>query len=127
MGGMLQAIECGYIQGEIQSAAYEYQRAIEEGRQIVVGVNKFESSDPGTLQPFKIDAALEKAQVERVRTVRATRSGSEVERALASLEQTARSTGNLMPHILECCRAFATVGEISHCLRRVFGEYRERF
>jgi methylmalonyl-CoA mutase, N-terminal domain len=127
MGGMLAAIECGYIQGEIQSSAYACQRAIEEGRQIVVGVNKFQSSEPATLKPFKIDSALEKAQVERIRAVRASRSGSEVKQALAALEQTACSTGNLMPHILECCRAFTTVGEISHCLRGVFGEYREHF
>ena len=127
MGGMLDAIECGYIQGEIQSSAYEYQRAIEQSRQIVVGVNKFQSSDPATLQPFKIDATLEKAQVERVRALRASRSRSAVEQVLAKLEQTARSTGNLMPQILECSRVFATVGEISHCLRGVFGEYRERF
>lgn len=92
-----------------------------------MGVNKFESSEPAPLKPFKIDSALETAQVERVRAIRASRSHSAVDETLAKLEQTARSNGNLMPHILECCRAFATVGEISNCLRRVFGEYRERF
>jgi methylmalonyl-CoA mutase, N-terminal domain len=127
IGGTLQAIESGYVQNEIQSSAYEYQRAIEEGRRIAVGVNKFQTDEPATLKPFKIDPVVENAQVERLRVVRASRSQTAVEQTLAELEQTARSTGNLMPHILECCRAFATVGEISHRLRRVFGEYRERF
>jgi methylmalonyl-CoA mutase, N-terminal domain len=127
MGGAIQAIETGYIQNEIQNAAYQHQRDVETGKQIVVGVNRFQSEQPHTLKPFKIDPELERRQVERLRAVRASRSASDVDAALAALEQAARSTTNLMPPLLEACRVFATVGEISSCLQRVFGEYREAF
>jgi methylmalonyl-CoA mutase, N-terminal domain len=127
IGGTLAAIEKGFIQREIQNAAYEYQRSIEEGSQIVVGVNKFQQSEPDTLKPFKIDPQLEKDQIERLQSVRASRSQSAVTAALDALEQAAKGTDNLLPHILAACRAFATVGEISDRLRNVFGEYRENF
>jgi methylmalonyl-CoA mutase N-terminal domain/subunit len=126
-GGTLAAIESGYIQGEIQNAAYQYQKAVEEGRQIVVGVNRFQSQESELPPPFRIEARLEQEQVERVRAVRASRSAGAVDEALARLEQAARGTENLLPRILEACRAQATVGEISDTLRRVFGEYRETF
>jgi methylmalonyl-CoA mutase N-terminal domain/subunit len=127
MGGTLKAIERGYVQGEIQNSAYEYQRAIEEGGKIVVGVNKFQTEAPEALKPFRIDPELERQQVERLRQVRASRSATGCKAALARLEEAARGTDNLMPHILECCRSFATVGEISDSLRKIFGEYRESF
>jgi methylmalonyl-CoA mutase N-terminal domain/subunit len=127
IGGTLAAIERGYIQNEIQSSAYQYQRAVEEGRQVVVGVNKFQIEEHESPQTFQIDPELEWRQVVRLREVRASRSTAVVESALARLEQAARSTENLLPSILECCRAFATVGEISDRLRSVFGEYREQF
>ena len=125
LGGTLKAIERGYLQAEIQNAAYEAQKAIEEGRQIVVGVNKFQTEEADRLKPFRIDLDLEKRQVERVRQVRASRSAQECCAALLRLEGAARGTENLMPHILESCRAMATVGEISDTLRKIFGEYRE--
>jgi methylmalonyl-CoA mutase, N-terminal domain len=127
MGGTLAAIEKGYIQREIQNSAYEYQRAIEDNRRIVVGVNKFQSNEQQRLNPFKIDPELEMQQIERLRRVRAGRSASSVETSLASLEAAARSSDNLMPHILNACREHVTVGEISSRLRKVFGEYRESF
>jgi methylmalonyl-CoA mutase N-terminal domain/subunit len=127
MGGTLAAIERGFIQSEIQNAAYQYQRAVEERRQIVVGVNKFQQSEPDELKPFKIDPQLERQQLERLRQVRASRSHSEVQAALSELEKAARGTENLLTHILASCRAFATVGEISDRLRNVFGEHRETF
>ncbi len=127
LGGAVKAIELGYIQSEIQNSAYQYQRAIEDGRQIVVGVNKFKTEEAEPLKPFRIHPELEQQQVERLRQVRASRSQSAVCEKLEGLEAAARSTGNLMPHILESCRAMATVGEISDTLRRVFGEYREAF
>jgi methylmalonyl-CoA mutase N-terminal domain/subunit len=126
-GGTLAAIESGYVQGEIQNAAYQYQKAVEEGRQIVVGVNRFQSQESEVPPPFRIEARLEQEQVERVRAVRAARSAGAVDEALARLEQAARGTENLLPRILEACRAQGTVGEISDTLRRVFGEYRETF
>ena len=127
MGGTLAAIERGFIQGEIQSAAYEHQRAVEQGRQVLVAVNKFQADDGESPKPFRIDPALERQQIERLRQVRASRSAEEASAGLSKLEAAARGTENLLPYILACCRARATVGEISDALRRVFGEYKEAF
>jgi methylmalonyl-CoA mutase, N-terminal domain len=127
LGGALVAIERGYVQGEIQNAAYDYQRAVEDGRQVIVGVNKFQSDEHEPPKPFRVDPELERKQVESLRAVRSSRSQSECARALERLERAARSTENLMPHILECCRVLATVGEISETLRGVFGQYKESF
>jgi methylmalonyl-CoA mutase N-terminal domain/subunit len=125
MGGTLAAIEKGYVQSEIQNAAYAYQRAVEEGREIVVGVNKFQSEEAEPPQTFRIDPELERQQVQRLRDVRASRSSERAEATLVNLKAAARGVDNLMPRILECCAALATVGEISNTLRQVFGEYRE--
>lgn len=127
LGGTLVAIEKGYIQGEIQNSAYEYQKAVEEGRQIIVGVNKFVTDEVEPPKPFRVDPELERRQIERVRQVRASRPANDVKSALSCLEKAARGTENLMPHIFEGCRALATVGEISDTLRKIFGEYREAF
>jgi methylmalonyl-CoA mutase, N-terminal domain len=125
MGGTLRAIETGYIQNEIQNAAYEWQRAVESGARVIVGVNRFQMEDERVAPAFRIDPTLEQAQVERLRQVRASRSQSAVAEKLAALEQTARTEANLMPAIVEACAAWATVGEISDRLRAVFGEHRE--
>jgi methylmalonyl-CoA mutase N-terminal domain/subunit len=125
MGGTLRAIERGYIQGEIQNAAYDWQRAVESGDRVVVGVNRFQKEDDHAPAGFRIDPALERAQVDRLRQVRASRSPSAVEEKLSALEQAARTDANLMPPIIEACAAWATVGEISDRLRAVFGEHRE--
>ena len=127
MGGTLQAIERGYIQREIQNAAYEFQRSVEEGRQIVVGVNKFQSQEHESPKPFRVDPELERRQIENLRNVRASRSASACLESLATLKQAALSSENLMPIILHCCQVSATVGEISDTLRGVFGEYKESF
>jgi len=125
MGGTLRAIETGYIQAEIQSAAYEYQRAVETGERVVVGVNRFQNPDERAVPSFRIDPELERTQVERLRHVRATRGREQVASKLSALESAAAGSANLMPFILEAAEAYATVGEISDRLRRVFGEYRE--
>jgi methylmalonyl-CoA mutase N-terminal domain/subunit len=127
MGGMLRAIETGYVQREIQEAAYRYQRAVESQEEIVVGVNRFQIEAEPPVPLLRIDTALEHAQIERVRALRARRDAQVAESALAKLEQAASTTENLLPHILECVEAYATVGEISNRLRRVWGEYRETF
>ncbi len=127
LGGTLAAIERGYVQNEIQNSAYEYQKQIEDGRQVVVGVNRYQSDELDPPKPFRIDPELERQQVERVRAVRASRSTEAASAALSRLETAARGTENLMPRILECCGALSTVGEISDTLRKVFGEYRESF
>jgi methylmalonyl-CoA mutase N-terminal domain/subunit len=122
--GMLRAIEQGYVQREIQNAAYAYQRAVDAGKAIVVGVNEFVSEEVAV--PIqRIDDELERRQVERVRAVRARRDVLRWETALRAVENAARSGENLMPRIVEAVEAMATVGEIADTLRRVFGEYRE--
>jgi methylmalonyl-CoA mutase N-terminal domain/subunit len=125
MGGTLAAIEKNYIQNEIQNAAYEFQQKVETGEAVVVGVNRFKQSEGETLAPFRLNPELEQQQIERVREVRSSRSRSVYDERLQALEQAARSSDNLMPHILSCAEAHATVGEISDRLRAVFGEYRE--
>jgi len=125
MGGTLRAIETGYIQNEIQSSAYQYQRAIESGERVVVGVNRFRQEERA-VPAFRLDPALEQSQVEALRQVRASRSQPVVEEKLAALEKAARDGTNLMPPIFDAADAYATVGEISDRLRGVFGEYRER-
>jgi methylmalonyl-CoA mutase N-terminal domain/subunit len=126
MGGTLAAIENGFVQTEIQNAAYAYQQSVERGETVVVGVNKFRQEEETSPVAFRMDPALERQQVERLREMRASRSASEVEASLKSLEDAARGADNLMPRILDACAARVTVGEISDRLRNVFGEYRER-
>jgi methylmalonyl-CoA mutase N-terminal domain/subunit len=125
MGGTLAAIERGWIQAEIQNAAYEYQQRVERGQQIVVGVNKFRQENEKTHPTFRIDPAVEREQVERLRKLRASRPSGTAQLRLNELETAARRGDNMMPPILAACDALCTVGEISDRLRRVFGEYRD--
>ena len=125
MGGMLRAIETGYVQREIQESAYRYQKAIENQEQIVVGVNRFQVDEEAPVNVLRIDPALEQAQVARVCALRERRDSQGATAALKTLEQAAATSENLLPRILECVEAYATVGEISNTLRRVWGEYRE--
>ncbi len=125
MGGALRAIETGFIQKEIQHAAYVYQLRVESGDQIVVGINRFQMDEDRGIPAFHIDPSLERSQIERLRQVRASRSQAEVNQRLAALEQAARTGCNLMPPILEAAAGYTTVGEISDRLRSVFGEYAE--
>src|ERR1051325_5024092 len=125
LGGTLHAIETGYIQREIQNSAYEYQRAVETSEAIVVGVNRFQSQEEHPMKTLQIDPSTEKDQVDRVRAVRARRDANATENALVKLDAAARGTENVLPRMLECVEAFATVGEISNRLRSVWGEYRE--
>ncbi len=125
MGGMLRAIETGYVQREIQDAAYDYQRSVETGEQTVVGVNRFQSEEQSSVPLLRVDPAIEQAQVERLRALRERRDAETAEITLVRLEEAARGTENILPCILACVEAFVTVGEISHRLRRVWGEYRE--
>jgi methylmalonyl-CoA mutase, N-terminal domain len=125
MGGMLRAIETGFIQREIQESAYRYQRAIEDGQTVVVGVNKYRAEEETPVPILRVDPAVERAQVERLSALRARREQAAVEMNLAKLEEAARGTENLLPQILNCVEAYVTVGEISNRLRRVWGEYHE--
>jgi len=125
MGGMLKAIERGFVQQEIQNAAYEYQRAVDEKQAIVVGVNSFALEHENPIPLLHIDETLERKQVERLRALRAKRDAAKWAAAVKRVEETAKATGNLMPVIVEAVEANATVGEISDAMRHVYGEYRE--
>jgi len=125
MGGMLRAIEAGYIQGEIQKAAYEFQRAVEKKDQIVVGVNDFIAEEPRTIPTLRIDPEIERTQIARLNALRAKRDSARVQSALAELQRRAATTENLLPAILAAVESYATIGEISDALRRLFGEYQE--
>ena len=130
MGGMLRAIEAGFVQGEIQKAAYEFQRAVEKKEQIVVGVNDFVAPSTGenegrAIPILRIDAEIERSQIARLNALRAKRDSARAQSALAELQRRAATSENLLPAILAAVEAYATVGEISDALRRVFGEYQE--
>ncbi len=125
MGGMLKAIERGFVQQEIQNAAYEFQKSVDSKEQLLVGVNAFQvdQEQPVTLQ--KIDPELERRQVERLRAFRAKRDPEKAAGAVLKVNETARNGGNLMPVIVEAVESNATVGEICDSMRKVFGEYKE--
>jgi methylmalonyl-CoA mutase N-terminal domain/subunit len=125
MGGMLHAIEIGYVQREIQEAAYQYQKAVETDTAVVVGVNRFRAEEETAVPTLRIDPTVERTQVERVRALRERRDAERTEVSLTLLEDAARSSENLLPRILSCVESLATVGEISNRLRHVWGEYRE--
>jgi methylmalonyl-CoA mutase N-terminal domain/subunit len=124
LGGAVKAIEAGYQQREIHEAAFRYQQAIESQEQIIVGVNEFTSEEEHPSELLKIDVALEQQQKQKLAAVRAERSQAAAQAALEKVESTARDGGNLMPVIVDAVRAYATLGEISDAMRRVFGEYR---
>ena len=125
MGGMLPAIESGYVQREIQEAAYQYQRAVETKDAIVVGVNQFQIDEPDVIPILKIDERIEREQVKRLRAVRANRDAAKADSSVSALRSAAACSENLLPRILDCVEAYVTVGEISNTLRSVWGEYQE--
>jgi methylmalonyl-CoA mutase, N-terminal domain len=125
MGGMLSAISSGYIQREIQQAAYEHQKEIESGERVIVGVNRFESDGNNPIPLHRLDPAIEASQVSGLQQLKSARESHVVEEALDTLEKAAAGPENLMPLILRAVEAYATVGEISDRLRRVFGEHTE--
>jgi methylmalonyl-CoA mutase N-terminal domain/subunit len=125
MAGMLRAIEAGFVQGEIQKAAYEFQRAVEKKEQIVVGVNDFIAEEDRNIPILRIDAEIERSQIARLNALRAKRDSARAKSALAELQRRAATPENLLPAILAAVEAYATIGEISDALRRVFGEYQE--
>lgn len=125
LGGMLKAIERGFVQQEIQNAAYEYQRAVESGEATVVGVNRFTQDNQSEVPIQRIDESLERKQVERLWALRSKRDQSTWKDSIDAVRTAARSGDNLMPKILDAVEAYATVGEISDAMRSVFGEYQE--
>lgn len=125
LGGLLRAVEQGFVQAEIQRAAYEYQQRVESGEQVVVGMNRFMSEREKPVPTLRIDEEAGRTQIERVKALRAKRDAAKTTAALAEVERRAKGSENLMPAILDAVEAWATVGEISDALRRVFGEYQD--
>lgn len=123
MGGMLDAIESGYVQREIEAAAYEFQKRVEAGDEIVVGVNSFRIEEETPMNTLKIDTEIERAQIARVRRMRAERDSGSALKSLDVVEDAARSGANLMPPMISAVEAYVTVGEVADRLRSVFGEY----
>ena len=123
LGGALAAIERGYIQGEIQEAAYQYQRAVEKGEEVVVGVNAFQVEENIELEHLEVNPAIEETQRSRLKAIREGRDSGKTSGLLTRLESAARGKENLMPLFIECVENNITLGEISGVLRRVWGEY----
>ena len=126
MGGMVAAIEKGFPQREIQDSAYQYQKAVERGEQVIVGVNKYAMTDePSEVPILVIDEEVRKHQVERLEQTRARRDAGAVTNSLEKLKQAAHHHENTMPATIEAVRAYATLGEICAALRDVYGIYEE--
>jgi methylmalonyl-CoA mutase N-terminal domain/subunit len=111
------------MQQEIGNAAYEYQKDLEEGNRILVGVNKFTENDAVQAEVFRVDDSIRKVQTDKLNKLKAERNSIAVEKALSDLAKAAAGTENLMPHILTAVEAYATLGEIADTLRKEFGEY----
>jgi methylmalonyl-CoA mutase N-terminal domain/subunit len=124
LGGALRAIEQGYMQKEIQEAAYAYQQAVERGEQIVVGVNDFQVDERASLERLRVDPSIEAQACQRLAALRARRDAARVGALRARLAEAAGGADNLMPLLVECVENDLTVGEICHTLRQVWGEYR---
>jgi len=125
MGGMLAAIESGFPQREIARAAYQYQRSVERGDSVIVGVNKFAESGEPPIELLQIGDAAHKRQTEALRQLKKQRSSAAVGRALTAVRKAAQASTNTMPSILDAVRSYATVGEICQALKDVFGGYAE--
>ncbi|MGZ6098079.1 MAG: acyl-CoA mutase large subunit family protein, partial [Myxococcaceae bacterium] len=125
MGGIIRAVEEAYPQKEIGESAYRYQREVEQGERLIVGVNAFQSEEHAPVQILKIEERVAEEQVARIREVKAQRNAAAVTAALAKVEAACRGTENLMPPVLEAVKAYATLGEISDVFRKVWGQYRE--
>jgi methylmalonyl-CoA mutase, N-terminal domain len=123
-GGAVEGIERGFVQEEIESAAFRYQQEVESGERVIVGVNRFGEEEAERVELLRIDPEAERRQLERTARVRAERNSEAAGRALAEVRRLAGGEGNLLPPMREALRARATLGEVSDALRRVFGEYR---
>jgi methylmalonyl-CoA mutase N-terminal domain/subunit len=124
LGGMVEAIKQNYPQREIADASFRYQQEVDDGKRVIVGVNRYRSED-APLPLHRVDPALERKQIGRLESVRARRRGEDVEEALARLKEAAARDENLMDLLLDCARAHASEGEIVESLQAVFGTYTE--
>ncbi len=127
MGGMVAAIERGFVQKQIEESAYRFGQSIDSGERVIVGVNKFTSKKEPDIDLFEVPEATQKRQVDKLKSVKANRDANKVRAALSAVTEAARGDGNLMPPILDAVRAYCTVGEICRALEGVFGQYTESF
>jgi methylmalonyl-CoA mutase N-terminal domain/subunit len=125
LGGMVSAIEKGYVQHEIQTAAYEFEKQLEAGERVIVGVNKFKSDSDEKPELLKIDMNIQEEQIKFLNKIRSERNNAEATQKLSSLEKAATRNDNLLPFIIDAVKAYCSVGEISNSMRKVFGEYKE--
>jgi methylmalonyl-CoA mutase N-terminal domain/subunit len=125
MGGSLPAIEQGFFQREIHHAAYRYQKEVEANQRIIVGVNKFATPQKESFSLLNIDPSLEERQIKMLKDLREKRNNTKTISCLKELEKVAAGEGNIMPAIIEAIEAYATIGEMSDSLRKVFGEYKD--
>jgi methylmalonyl-CoA mutase N-terminal domain/subunit len=124
-GGVVAAIEQGFIQKQIEQSAYRFGQSIDNGQRVIVGVNKFTSGGDPDVDLFEVPESTTKRQIDKLKSVRQKRDAKKVEAALAAVAKSAASDENLMPPIIEAVREYATVGEICRALAGVFGEYAE--
>jgi len=124
MGGSVPAIEQGFMQDEIAKSAYEYQRQIESGEKVIVGVNKFQSAEKFITPGFKINDSIRQVQTDQLNALKAKRDHTKVRECLSRINDAAKGTANLMPLVVEAVENLCTLGEISDELRSVFGEYK---
>ena len=123
LGGAVAAVEQGFVQGEIDDAAFRYSQEVESGERVIVGVNRYEEAEAEEIELHRIDPEAERRQLERTARVRADRDATAAEMALAGVREAARGTQNLLPPLREALRARCTVGEICNVLRDEFGMY----
>ncbi|MGB9834030.1 MAG: acyl-CoA mutase large subunit family protein [bacterium] len=126
MGSMVEAIELGYIQREIQASAYKYQKSIESGERIIVGLNKFKTEEESPQEILKVDPRLRELQIKRIQEVKQKRDNEKVNVILKKIEDVAPTVENLVPYFIEAVKTYATLGEITGALRKVFGEYQQQ-
>ncbi|MEX2355897.1 MAG: methylmalonyl-CoA mutase family protein [Thermaerobacterales bacterium] len=126
LGGVVAAIESGFFSREIADASYRFQRHVQEGEYIIVGVNRYEASEEGPPEILRIDEQAQKRQIGTLQQIKAERDGESAGQALQALDRAARDGENLMPHLLDCVRAYASLGEICDTLRAVYGEWRDQ-
>lgn len=125
LGGVVPALKKGFFQSEIAKAAYRYQKEIDDKKRIIVGINEYKSEEPLTIELLEMDPEGERRHLERLNRVRKERNQEKTQRALDDLRKAAEGEENVMPYILDCVRAYATLGETCGVFREVFGEYRE--
>ena len=125
LGGVINSIESGYIQSEIQKAAYEYEKEIETGERIIVGVNKYSEKENSKPELLKLNEKIQEEQIKFLSTVKKKRNKDAVDKSLKNLLTAAKWDDNLLPFIIECVKEYTTIGEICDSLREVFGEYKE--